>query len=90
MTTDDIAWNVQFMLDQHGRLTAVVLTPDLWRQILDALEDAEDRALTQTLRERILAGPIASGALRWEEAAQAWEDAAQASKNVAQAGEDAA
>lgn len=33
MTTDDIAWNVQFMLDQHGRLTAVVLTPDLWRQI---------------------------------------------------------
>ncbi|MGB9751625.1 MAG: hypothetical protein C0183_15050 [Roseiflexus castenholzii] len=51
------------MLDQNGRLTAVVLTPDLWRQILSALEEAEDRALIRRLRERISARPATSGAL---------------------------
>lgn len=77
MTVDDITRDVQFMLDHHGRLTAVVLTPELWRQILDALEEAEDQALIQMLRERISAGPAASGALRWKDAAEAWGDAAQ-------------
>ncbi|MCS6940818.1 MAG: hypothetical protein RMJ55_12180 [Roseiflexaceae bacterium] len=72
MTVDDITRNVQFMLDRNGRLTAVVLTPELWRQILDALEEAEDRALIRMLRERILVGPDASAALRWEDVVQDW------------------
>jgi PHD/YefM family antitoxin component YafN of YafNO toxin-antitoxin module len=63
---------VQFTLDQHGKTTAVVLTPELWARLLEALEDAEDRALVRALRERLAAGPVASGALRWEDAEKDW------------------
>lgn len=72
MTVEDIARQVQFTLDQQGRTTAVVLTPELWHQILDALEDAEDRALVRTLRERLTIGPAASGALRWKDISEDW------------------
>jgi signal transduction protein with GAF and PtsI domain len=71
-TVDDIARNVQFTLDQHGKTTAVVLTPDLWRQILDALEDMEDQALVRALQQRIAAGPTATGALRWDDVSRDW------------------
>jgi PHD/YefM family antitoxin component YafN of YafNO toxin-antitoxin module len=72
MTAEEMARSVQFTVDQHGKTTAVVLTPELWRQLLDALEDAEDRALVRQLKERIGAGPTASGALRWEDVSKDW------------------
>ena len=72
MTAEEFARNVQFTVDQHGKTTAVVLTPELWRQLLDALEDAEDRALVRQLKQRLGAGPVASGALRWEDVSQDW------------------
>lgn len=72
MTVEEIARSVQFTLDQEGKTTAVVLTPELWRQILEALEDAEDRALLQALKDRVAAGPAAAGALRWEDVAKDW------------------
>ena len=72
MTVEEIARGVQFTLDQHGRTTAVVLTPELWGQILEALEEAEDRALLRALKDRIAAGPAASGALRWEDVSKDW------------------
>jgi hypothetical protein len=65
-------FSVQFTLDQHGKTTAVVLTPELWARLLEALEDAEDRALVRALRERLAAGPVASGALHWEDAEKDW------------------
>lgn len=72
MTVDEIARNVQFTVDQHGKTTAVVLTPELWRQILEALEDAEDRTLVRALKERLATGPETSGALRWEDVSKDW------------------
>jgi PHD/YefM family antitoxin component YafN of YafNO toxin-antitoxin module len=72
MTVEAIARGVQFTLDQHGKTTAVVLTPELWARLLEALEDAEDRALVRALRERLAAGPVASGALHWEDAEKDW------------------
>ncbi|MCS6880729.1 MAG: hypothetical protein RMK84_11455 [Oscillochloridaceae bacterium] len=73
MTFEELARGVQFMVDQQGHTTAVVLTPELWRQILEALEDAEDRELLRTLRDRIAAGPRAAGALQWNEVSNEWE-----------------
>jgi hypothetical protein len=58
------------LLDQHGRTTAVVLTPELWHQILEALEESEDRALVQALNPRIALGPVLSGALRWKDVSE--------------------
>ena len=73
MTIAELTQGVQFTIDQNGAVTAVVITPDLWQRIVDALEESEDRALVQTLRSRLLAGPIASGALRWQDVAGEWQ-----------------
>jgi ribosomal protein S24E len=72
MTAEEIVRNVQFTVDHHGKTTAVVLTPELWRQLLDALEDAEDRALVRQLKKRLGVGPAASGTLRWEDVSKDW------------------
>jgi hypothetical protein len=44
----------------------VVLTPDLWQDIADAFEDAENSELAQALRAKLDVGPTASDALRWQ------------------------
>ena len=72
MTAEQVAAGVQFTLDQHGKTTAVVLTPELWGQILAALEDAEDRTLLRALKERLSAGPVIAGALRWDDVKHDW------------------
>jgi hypothetical protein len=73
MTIAELTQGVQFTIDQNGTVTAVVITPALWQRIVDALEESEDRALVQTLQSRLLAGPIASGALHWQDVAGEWQ-----------------
>lgn len=73
MTVTELTQDVQFTVDQGGHITAVVLDPSMWRRILTALEDAEDRALVQGLSERLAKGPVASGALRWQDVADEWQ-----------------
>ena len=72
MTAAELAQGIQFTIDQDGRVTAVVITPELWQRIIESLEDAEDRVLAQALRSRLAAGPAASGALRWQDVADEW------------------
>jgi len=72
MTASELTQGIQFTIDQDGRMTAVVITPQLWQRIVESLEDAEDRALVQALRSRLAAGPAASGALRWQDVADEW------------------
>jgi hypothetical protein len=73
MTAADIAEGIQFTVDQHGRITAVVVAPEVWQRIVEALEDAEDRALVRALRSRLAQGPGASGALHWQDVADQWQ-----------------
>ncbi|MFL5801386.1 MAG: hypothetical protein ACJ8CR_06550 [Roseiflexaceae bacterium] len=72
MTAAELTQGIQFTIDQEGRVTAVVIAPELWQRIVEALEDAEDRALVQALRSRLAAGPVAPGALRWQDVADQW------------------
>ena len=67
MTAAELTQDVQFTVDQTGRVTAVVITPELWQRIVEALEDADDRVLAQELRAKLAVGPSASGALRWQD-----------------------
>lgn len=67
MTLAELVQNVQFTVDQHGKITAVVISPALWEQIVEALEDIEDRALIRSLRDRIAQGPVANGTLPWKD-----------------------
>ncbi len=73
MTVDEIAEGVQFTVDHSGQITGVVLEPKLWQRIVEALEDAEDRALVQALHTRLQEGPIASKALPWQDIADQWQ-----------------
>jgi hypothetical protein len=72
MTIAELTQAVQFTVDQQGRVTAVVIEPTLWERIVAALEDAEDWALVQSLRDRLAQGPEAAGALRWTDVADQW------------------
>lgn len=72
MTAAELTQDVQFTVDQAGRITAVVIAPELWQRIVEALEDADDRVLVQELRAILAAGPSASGALRWQDVAGQW------------------
>lgn len=73
MSTVETREQVQFTVDQHGTITAVVVPPELWQRIVAALEDVDDRALVQALRTRLAEGPAASGALRWQDVADQWQ-----------------
>lgn len=63
MTAAELAQGVQFTVDRTGQVTAVVVAPAIWQQILEALEDSEDRQLITGLQSRLAAGPLKSGAL---------------------------
>lgn len=73
MTVSELTQGVQFTVDRRGQVTAVVLTPELWQRIAEALEDTEDRELVRALRERLADGPAASSALRWQDVADEWQ-----------------
>ncbi len=73
MTMAELTEGIQFTVDQNGAVTAVVIKPELWQRIAEALEDVEDRELVQALRDRLGAGPRASGALRWQDVAAEWQ-----------------
>ena len=72
MSIAELTAGVQFSVDQQGQVTAVVVQPWLWKRLIEALEDAEDRELVQALQPRLTAGPVASAALRWDEIADRW------------------
>ncbi|NOX61428.1 MAG: hypothetical protein GXP42_05715 [Chloroflexi bacterium] len=64
---------VQFTVDHTGKITAVVVPPELWRRVIEALEDAEDRSIVESLRDRLVKGPALAGALRWEDVGNEWQ-----------------
>jgi hypothetical protein len=73
MSVATLVQDVQYTVDGDGQLTAVVLSPTLWQRVLEALEDTEDRALVTALRPRLMQGPVAAGALRWQDVADQWQ-----------------
>jgi len=73
MIANEIAEGVQFTVDHNGQITSVVVDPKLWQQIVVALEELEDQALVQALQSRLRQGPIASGALHWQDVADQWQ-----------------
>jgi len=66
----EIAARIRFVVDGQGQVTSVVLTPELWREIVEGLEDAEDRKLLKELAPKLSAGP--QDALRWTAVERDW------------------
>jgi hypothetical protein len=57
MSIAELTANIQFTIDQQGRLTAVVVQPLLWQRIIDALNESADPALVAALQGHGLAHP---------------------------------
>ncbi len=70
MSTEEIAEGIRFVVDVHGKVTSVVLAPQIWQHIVARLEDAEDRALLSDLAPSLARGP--KGAIRWAEVERDW------------------
>jgi hypothetical protein len=70
VSAEEIAAQIRFVIDGQGHVTSVVLTPEIWREIVQHLEDAEDRALLGALAPTLAAGP--GTALPWAEVERDW------------------
>lgn len=70
MSAEEIAAEIQFVVDGHGKVTSVVVSPDVWRRLIASLEDAEDRALLSAMAPSLEAGP--KDALRWSDTEAEW------------------
>ncbi len=63
----DILTSVQFVVAPSGKRLAV-LDADDWAGLIEWLEEVEDRQIIEAAKERLRAGPAASGAVALEDA----------------------
>lgn len=64
--------SVQFVVTADGRPTVVQMNMGAWKDLLDWLEDVEDRATARALLPRLREGPCRGGALRWDDIENEW------------------
>lgn len=72
MTPKELNDGVRFTVDGNNHVTAVVLTPDIWRKVLDALEEGEQHMIATMLLERAPAVPLDLSELRLREPSEDW------------------
>ena len=70
MNTEELTEGIQFVVDGHGKVTSVVLTPEAWQRLVSRLEVDEDRALLARLAPKLAAGP--TDAQRWTDVEREW------------------
>ena len=68
MTVDEMLSRVQFVVDQQGQTTGVLLSIEIWQALLVWLEELENKEDKRLLRERLPAGRFseAPGMFRWD------------------------
>ncbi len=71
---NEVLSSVRYLVDAKGGKTDVVLSLSVWRNLLALLEDLDDRAVVREWLPRLHAGPVKSGALRWDDVAADWEE----------------
>jgi hypothetical protein len=64
----------RFLVDTQGDKTDVVLPLSVWQQLLDWLEQLDDRLIVQEWLPRLKVGPKASGVLVWNDVEAEWSD----------------
>ncbi len=77
MTVIEALKSAQFVVDNSGHQTAVLLDIQSWEVLLNWIEDITDiKIATQSLTELEAAGgrPEQAGWLNWDEINEAWRD----------------
>jgi hypothetical protein len=70
MCVANLIQNVQCTIGSNRKISAIVINPVVWHQIIVLLEESEDCALVQALQSRLAQHPSTSGALRWQDMEQ--------------------
>lgn len=77
MTVVEALKSAQYVIDQNGRRTAVLLTMQSWQSLLDWIEDLADaQAAAETLTALQASGghPEQAGWLAWDDISEEWGD----------------
>jgi len=77
MSTIEMLESVQFVVTPDGRPAAIQMSMEAWKDLLDWLEDVEDRATVKALLPRLREGPYSGGALRWDDIESEWDASAE-------------
>lgn len=70
----ELVASARYLVNEAGIKTDVVLPLARWEELLDWIEDLEDRSVVRAWLPRLREGPVASGALEWDEVAGDWDD----------------
>jgi hypothetical protein len=71
---NDVLYSARYLVNNEGGKTDVVLSLAVWNKLLTLLEELDDRNIVQAWLPKLKAGPVSSGALRWEDVREGWED----------------
>ena len=71
---NEVLSSARYLVNTQGSKTDVVLSLSVWEKVLTWLEDMDDRTIVQEWLPRLQAGPVSSGALRWDDVATEWEN----------------
>ncbi len=75
---NEVLSSARYLVNTQGSKTDVVLSLSVWEKVLTWLEDLDDRTIVQEWLPRLQAGPVSSGALRWDDVSNEWENDAAA------------
>ncbi|MDM8563175.1 hypothetical protein QUF54_07465, partial [Candidatus Marithioploca araucensis] len=64
----------RYLVNNEGSKTDVVLSLANWNKLLTLLEELDEQKIVQEWLPKLKAGPVSSGALRWEDVKEDWED----------------
>ncbi len=67
--------SIRFPVDDRGRPLAVQIGIREWAELLEWLEDQEDRAVVKEALSRLRVGPVGSEAVSWEKVQAEWDSA---------------
>jgi predicted DNA-binding protein len=63
---------VKYVVDSSGNKAAVQVDINLWGDLLNYLEDLEDRSLIKDKLARLREGPEKSSGISWQDASKEW------------------
>ena len=72
IVTLDALTNIRFVVDANGKESAVQVSMEDWKTLLEYLEEMEDRSTLKEKIARLQKSPQKSGALAWQDVKEHW------------------
>jgi len=71
---NEVLYSARYLVNNEGSKTDVVVSLADWNKLLTLLEELDDQKIVQEWLPKLKAGPVSSGALRWENVREEWEN----------------